>query len=59
MKLSTSLKGRTSYRLKNWDYSWNASYFVTICTNQKLCYFGEIKGGQMFFAPEGAVADVL
>ncbi len=52
-------KRRTSYRLKNWDYTWNASYFVTICTDQKLCYFGEIKDGQMHFSPIGSIADML
>lgn len=59
MGLFNSRKGRTSYRLKNWDYAWNASYFVTICTAQKHCYFGKIEGGQMCFSPQGAVADVL
>ena len=59
MKLSTSRKGRTSYRLKNWDYSWNASYFVTLCTAQRHCYFGRIEGEKMCFFPQGAVADVL
>jgi len=59
MRLSTSKKGRTSYRLKNWDYSWNASYFVTLCTAQRHCYFGRIEGEKICFSPEGAVADVL
>ena len=59
MRLSTSRKGRTSCRLKNWNYAWNASYFVTLCTAQRHCYFGRIEGEKMCFSPEGAVADAL
>lgn len=29
-------------RLQNWDYSSNADYFVTICTMDKKCFFGDI-----------------
>jgi len=32
----------SSTRLATWDYSSNASYFVTICTQNKQSYFGEI-----------------
>ncbi|NCT17420.1 MAG: transposase [Flavobacteriaceae bacterium CG_4_10_14_0_8_um_filter_34_31] len=31
-----------SIRLSNWDYRNNADYFVTICTKDKKCFFGEI-----------------
>jgi hypothetical protein len=30
-------------RLKNWDYGSHGFYFVTICTKNKECYFGEIE----------------
>ena len=36
-----------SNRLKNWDYSTNAAYFITICTQNREHYFGEIKNGEM------------
>ncbi|MFP8487601.1 transposase [Gracilimonas sp. Q87] len=29
-------------RLKSWDYGWNGVYFVTICTHNRKCYFGEV-----------------
>ncbi|MBA3985504.1 MAG: transposase [Flavobacteriales bacterium] len=32
-----------SIRLINWDYRSNADYFVTICTKDKKCFFGEIE----------------
>ncbi|NKI26502.1 hypothetical protein HCG49_07995 [Arenibacter sp. 6A1] len=28
--------------MKNWDYGWNAPYFVTICTKNKEHFFGEV-----------------
>ena len=33
----------TSARLKNWDYGRNAAYFVTICTQNRECYFGHVE----------------
>ena len=48
-----------STRLQNWDYGWNAIYFVTICTKDRIHCFGEITDGQMELSPVGAIADVL
>ncbi len=31
-----------STRLHDWDYGSNGYYFITICTKNKLYYFGEI-----------------
>ena len=31
-----------SARLQNWDYGSNGAYFVTICTQHRECYFGDI-----------------
>ena len=36
-----------SNRLKNWDYGRNSAYFITICTQDRKHYFGEIKNGEM------------
>ena len=30
------------HRLKNWDYGSPGMYFVTICTKNQICYFGDI-----------------
>lgn len=49
----------SSIRLQNWDYGWNAIYFVTICTKGRNHYFGEIIDGRMHLSPVGAIADVL
>jgi REP element-mobilizing transposase RayT len=32
-----------SARLKNWDYGRNAAYFVTICTQNRISWFGEMQ----------------
>ena len=32
----------TPARLNGWDYGANALYFVTICTKDRVPYFGEI-----------------
>jgi hypothetical protein len=31
-----------SARLKNWDYGSAGYYFVTICTDERECFFGKI-----------------
>lgn len=36
-----------SNRLKNWDYSANAIYFLTFNTHQHNCIFGEIENNKM------------
>ena len=34
-------------RLRNYDYSDPGAYFVTICSWQKECIFGDIVDGEM------------
>jgi len=46
-----------SARLKNWDYAWNAPYFITICTKNRECYFGEIIIGEMNLSEIGEIAE--
>ena len=38
------IKNRQSIRLKNYDYSQSGLYFVTICTQNRECIFGDIVG---------------
>mgnify|MGYP000107575884 CR=1 FL=1 len=38
---------RRSIRLKGYDYSQAGAYFVTICTKDRLCLFGEVLDGEM------------
>jgi REP element-mobilizing transposase RayT len=39
---------RKKTRLKEWDYSSEGYYFVTICVKDRLCVFGEVKDDEMF-----------
>jgi putative transposase len=48
-----------SARAQWWDYGWAAAYFVTICTKNRIHYFGEIINKKMNLTPAGAIADVL
>ena len=38
---------RRSVRLKDYDYSQEGAYFVTICTYRKVCILGEIVNAEM------------
>jgi len=48
-----------SARLRNWDYGSDAAYFITICTKDRIHFFGEIENGKMQVTPAGAIAHVL
>jgi REP element-mobilizing transposase RayT len=48
-----------SARLPGWDYGWNAPYFVTICTKDRECFFGEIVNGEMNLSKTGVIADLM
>jgi REP element-mobilizing transposase RayT len=47
MKYNPDIHHRRSIRLKRYDYSQAGTYFITICTHQRKCLFGEIVDGQM------------
>ena len=42
-------------RLKGWDYSANGYYFVTICTRNRECLFGDVVDGEMRLSAIGEV----
>jgi putative transposase len=46
-----------SARLKNWDYSTEGCYFVTICTQGRNHYFGGIDNGAMMLSEIGKIAE--
>jgi putative transposase len=46
----------SSARLKNWDYGSNAIYFVSICTQNREHYFGNIEEGKMELSETGKSA---
>jgi REP element-mobilizing transposase RayT len=38
---------RRSIRLRGYDYSQVGAYFITICTHERICLFGEVVDGEM------------
>lgn len=54
-------KYKNKYRIESarahwWDYGWNGAYFVTICTQNRRHYFGEIRRGIMGLSENGIIA---
>jgi putative transposase len=47
MKQGSGKNRRQSIRLRGYDYTGKAGYFVTLCTRRRTCLFGEITGGEM------------
>ncbi|MFP4041189.1 MAG: transposase, partial [Bacteroidales bacterium] len=45
-----------SARLKHWNYAWNGAYFITICTANRECFFGNIIDGNMHLSNSGQFA---
>ena len=53
MNPESPLPYRKSPRLKDYDYSQEGAYFVTICTQNRLHLFGDISGDTMELNPAG------
>ena len=50
---------RRSIRLKDYDYNQPGSYFITICTHEKKCLFGEIVDYEMHLNDAGQIVEAL
>lgn len=48
-----------SARLQTWDYTWQGSYFITICTKNRSHYFGKVINNKMKLTNVGVLADVF
>ncbi|MBI9050823.1 MAG: hypothetical protein JEZ00_15490 [Anaerolineaceae bacterium] len=55
-KNNPSIHHRRSIRLKAYDYSQVGAYFVTICTHEKECRFGDVVSGEMVLNELGKIA---
>jgi hypothetical protein len=55
MKFDPHIHRRRSIRLKEYDYSMPGEYFVTICTNEKECLFGEVVEEDMKLSQFGEI----
>lgn len=55
-QITVMLPIRRSPRWKDYDYSQEGAYFVTICTHQREWLFGEVANGEMHLSPSGEIA---
>jgi REP element-mobilizing transposase RayT len=55
MTFNSDIHHRHSIRLKGYDYSQKGAYFVTICTQNRLCLFGNVNTGQMIINEFGEI----
>ena len=52
----SDLPKRKNIRLKDFDYSQNGAYFITICTKDKRKIFGDISNGMIVLSNYGTIA---
>ena len=57
MKYNPDKHHRHSIRLKGYDYAQPGAYFITICTQNRACLFGEIVDGEMMLNDAGKMVD--
>ena len=53
MTYNPDIHHRRSIRLKGYDYSQTGAFFVSICTHNRQCLFGEIMDGKMVWNDAG------
>jgi len=56
-KYNPDIHHRRSIRLQGYDYSAAGIYFVTICTRDKLCLFGDVVGDEMVLNDAGSIVE--
>jgi REP element-mobilizing transposase RayT len=57
MPTNSNLPNRRSIRLKNYDYSQNGSYFITIVTQNRKHLFGKIEDERMILSSVGRIVE--
>ena len=57
MTYNPNKRHRCSVRLRGYDYARAGTYFVTICTQNRACLFGEIIDGEMVLNDAGHIAE--
>jgi REP element-mobilizing transposase RayT len=56
-KFNPDLHHRHSIRLRGYDYSQEGAYFITICTQNRECLFGEIRDCEMILNDAGKMIE--
>ena len=55
----TIAKSRRSIRLKDYDYTQQGAYFVTIVAQDRKCLFGDVVDGEMRLNDAGVMAQAV
>lgn len=55
----TNHRNRRSIRLKGYDYAQAGSYYITICVQDRLCLFGEVRNGEMMLNDAGKTIETV
>ncbi len=58
MPLFNSRYQTESNRLKNWDYSSEAIYFITLVAQNRKCFFGAIDNEKMILNDNGKIIEM-
>jgi putative transposase len=56
-RFNSTINHRRSIRLKGYDYSQSGLYFITICTQNQDCLFGEINNAEIILNDAGIMVD--
>jgi REP element-mobilizing transposase RayT len=59
MTRSSTMHSRLSLRLRGYDYAMAGAYFVTICTQDRACLFGDVVAGAMCLNEAGQMVAAL
>src|SRR5512146_2828735 len=57
MQHNKDIHHRRSIRLRDFDYSQAGAYFVTICTYERACRFGDVVDGDMRLNEAGRIVE--
>ena len=48
---------KSQFRIPDWDYRKDGAYFITICTKNRIHFFGEINQRKMILSEIGKIAE--
>ena len=48
---------KSQFRIPDWDYRRDGAYFITICTKNRIHFFGEINQRKMILSEIGKIAE--
>lgn len=55
--MKTKTYHRRSIRLNGYDYAQNGNYFLTHCTRNRECLFGDVRDGKMYLSNYGRLVN--